>query len=147
MSANGLGGDAEKQEQLGEYDGLVRYISTYRDKGAASIAGGNDEEEAPKKGGLFSKKKAGSDGVFDTPPDWLNTDWKSGLTTQEVEQRRKKTGWNELTTEKENLFIKFLGFFTGPILYGLSFSARHGRTQLTCRRSNGDRSPPRSWSA
>ena len=32
-------------------------------------------------------------------------------------------GWNELSSEKENMFIKFLMFFTGPILYGESPSA------------------------
>lgn len=35
----------------------------------------------------------------------------------EVERRRKSTGWNELTTEKENMILKFIGFFRGPILY------------------------------
>ena len=38
----------------------------------------------------------------------------------EVERRRKYSGWNELTTEKENMLLKFLGFFRGPILYGMS---------------------------
>lgn len=37
----------------------------------------------------------------------------------EVERRRKFSGWNELTTEKENMLLKFVGFFRGPILYGL----------------------------
>lgn len=48
----------------------------------------------------------------------LEADIKQGISSHEVEQRRKRYGWNEITTEKENLFIKFLGFFTGPVLYG-----------------------------
>lgn len=69
----------------------------------------------------FWKKQA--DGVsgassFVTPADWLNTDLKTGLDPMEVERRRKYTGWNELTTEKENMLLKFIGFFRGPILYG-----------------------------
>ena len=54
------------------------------------------------------------------PDEWLNADIKQGLTNSEVESRRKRMGWNEITSDKENLFIKFLMFFTGPILYGKS---------------------------
>ena len=52
------------------------------------------------------------------PDEWLNADIKQGISESDVESRRKRFGWNEITTEKENLFIKFLSFFTGPILYG-----------------------------
>jgi H+-transporting ATPase len=123
-------GDAEKQprpldvgEDLGEYGNLVKYISNYRDGRRGSTSGASTYDDAPKKKWYqFGKKGAlGGDGVFDTPEDWLTTDWKQGLSIHEVESRRKKTGWNELTTEKENLFLKFLGFFTGPILYGTRF--------------------------
>ena len=54
------------------------------------------------------------------PEEWLEADIKQGITNQQVEERRKKFGWNEIVTEKENLFLKFLGFFTGPVLYGKS---------------------------
>ena len=54
----------------------------------------------------------------------LEADIKQGISSHEVEQRRKRYGWNEITTEKENLFIKFLGFFTGPVLYGKSSLCR-----------------------
>jgi H+-transporting ATPase len=124
-----LNGEAEKQqrpldvggnEDLGEYGNLVKYISNYRDGRRGSTAGGSTYEDIPKKKWYqFGKKGTGSDGVYETPEEWLTTDWKQGLAAHEVEIRRKKTGWNELTTEKENLFLKFLGFFTGPILYGM----------------------------
>ncbi|CZT11164.1 hypothetical protein WAI453_010898 [Rhynchosporium graminicola] len=111
----------EGNADLGEYGNLVKYISNYKDGRRASVAGSIYlDDEKPKKWYQFGKKSKvtpGSDGSFEAPPEWLETDWKRGLTTDEVEKRRRKTGWNELTTEKENLFYKFLGFFTGPILY------------------------------
>ncbi|KAJ0158382.1 Plasma membrane ATPase, partial [Colletotrichum tanaceti] len=102
-----------------EYRSLLRYIDTYRDPNAEV-----EETDAPtaKKipKWMFWKKAvaegAGSSG-FITPADWLKTDMKQGLDAAEVERRRKYTGWNELTTEKENMFLKFVGFFRGPILY------------------------------
>lgn len=107
-----------EEENLGEYSSLVRYISTYRDTKKTEEA---DEDAAPSKKpwyNFWSKKSGGSQGAFEAPDDWVETDMATGLSTTEVENRRRKTGWNELTTEKENLFIKFLMFFTGPILYG-----------------------------
>jgi H+-transporting ATPase len=105
-------------EDQGEYGNLVRYISNYKDGRRASTIGG--DEDLPKKPWwkFWAKSSTGMGGDgFETPDDWLETDMKRGLTTQIVESRRKKTGWNELTTEKENLFLKFLSYFTGPILY------------------------------
>jgi H+-transporting ATPase len=109
-----------------EYTKLVRYISTYHDtRDTSKAAGDGDDGEdkcMPAKRHWWSfggrKSKDGGAG-FETPPEWLDTDLKTGLSSAVVEQRRKKTGWNELVTEKENLFLKFLGYFTGPILYGL----------------------------
>lgn len=106
-----------------EYQNLVRYISTYRDgrrKSTASELGMDDEPVkrpwwAPWRG--RGKKKGGDSGTFEVPDDWLDTELRQGLSGTEVENRRKKTGWNELTTEKENMFLKFLSYFTGPILY------------------------------
>jgi H+-transporting ATPase len=118
----GLNAEANDDGDMGEYGNLVKYISNYRDGRRASIGGGsslNADDEKPKKWWQFGKGKGGADGTFDTPEEWLQTDWKRGLSNQEVEMRRKRTGWNELTTEKENLFVKFLMYFTGPILYGM----------------------------
>ena len=102
-----LGGSGEMNE---EYQNLVRYISTFRDgrrKSTASELGMDDEPVkrpwwAPWKG--RGKKKDGATGAFEVPDDWLDTDLKQGLSHAEVENRRRKTGWNELTTEKENLY-------------------------------------------
>lgn len=48
----------------------------------------------------------------------LNTQLRTGLTNHDVELRRKRYGLNEISSEKTNLLKQFLGYFTGPILYG-----------------------------
>ena len=117
------GWDPEKDE--GEYANLIRYISTYRDRRfskAPSQASGDDADASKKAKRPFYKKwftrGTGPGELYEVPDEWLLTDIKTGLTAAEVEERRRKCGWNELTTEKENLFLKFLGYFKGPILYG-----------------------------
>lgn len=66
-----------------------------------------EEEESEEKnkpwwkGGGKGAGKKHSD--FVTPTDWLNTDMKEGLNAVEVERRRKHSGWNELSAEKENM--------------------------------------------
>lgn len=119
-----------------EYSNLVRYISTYRDgrrKSTISIgsqAPAGDDEKQPPKWKFWAKKQTASDGTGFVPPEeWLNTDMKQGLSEADLAPRRKQAGWNELTTEKENLFIKFLGFFRGPILYGKLNNSRVNSTR------------------
>ncbi|RDW60080.1 plasma membrane ATPase-2 [Coleophoma crateriformis] len=108
----------DEKDDLGEYGTLLRYISQYKDGRRASMSIAAEELDQPKKRHFWQKKAGEASGAdFDTPAGWLDTDMKQGLSERDVEARRKKTGWNELTTEKENLFLKFLGFFTGPILY------------------------------
>jgi H+-transporting ATPase len=51
------------------------------------------------------------------PEDLLQTDTRVGLTEHEVVQRRKKFGLNQMKEEKENLILKFLGYFIGPIQF------------------------------
>lgn len=51
------------------------------------------------------------------PEDQLATDTRIGLTDSEVHARRKKYGMNQMKEEKENLFLKFLGYFIGPIQF------------------------------
>ena len=112
-----------------EYTNLVRYIATYRDGGRRkSIASGvgdeglGDGDQKKKKSWWpFGKKsKSADDEGFEVPDEWIETDIKNGISTSEVEGRRRKTGWNELTAEKENMFLKYLSYFRGPILYGTS---------------------------
>jgi len=105
----------------------VRFVDTYRDPNAEK-----DGQESLLDHGSGLKKPwwafwgAGSGrgkarfSEFETPADWLTTELEDGLTDTEVDRRRKHAGWNELMTEKENMLLKFIGFFRGPILYGLS---------------------------
>lgn len=113
-------------EDLDEYTALQKYISTYRDPKLAA------EEEAANKNAANSGEKSSSwkfwkssaavDGSSPdaavVPDNFLETDIKQGLSNSDVDSRRKRYGFNEITTDKENLFLKFLGFFQGPILYG-----------------------------
>ncbi|KAI7896782.1 plasma-membrane proton-efflux P-type ATPase [Mucor mucedo] len=52
----------------------------------------------------------------------LHTDPGHGLTSTEVEERQAKFGMNELPEKKTNPFLKFFGYFTGPISYLIEIS-------------------------
>lgn len=149
-NANGNGGDLEASqnagepsnstdsENLSEYVALDRYISTFREEGS--------REEEPKKKKIpwwkfwvipEPTQKELEDREI-VPDAWLDSDIHAGIPDTEIDQRRRRMGWNELTSEKENLVLKFLGYFTGPILYGEFDPTSTVRfTQLT-HRSYGD---------
>lgn len=106
---------------LDEYSALNRYISTARDgrRGSTSSAAALSEKEGKKPWWKFWGKKGDSvDEGWQAPDEWLQTDLRAGLNSGDIEPRRKKCGWNELVTEKTNIFIQFIGYFRGPILYG-----------------------------
>lgn len=63
-----------------------------------------EEEEAPGGG-------------RQVPEDMLKTDSRVGLTESEVVARRRKYGLNQMKEEKENLILKFLSYFVGPIQF------------------------------
>lgn len=113
----GRGGQAQEED---EYSALINYISNYRDEN--QVAEEEEDSESGKKAPWYAfwkkKEKGGAEGTFVVPDSWLRTDIKQGLPSSEVENRRKKTGFNEITSEKENMFLKFIGFFRGPVLYG-----------------------------
>ena len=52
----------------------------------------------------------------------LQTSTRVGLSDAEVTQRRKKFGLNQMKEEKENLILKFLGYFVGPIQFVMEVS-------------------------
>lgn len=113
-------------EDAGEYGNLVRYISNYKDgrgsRKASTVAG--DDEHVKKPWWKFGGKSGGANGEFETPDEWLETDMRKGLTDAEVISRRRKTGWNELSSEETNMFLTFIGYFKGPVLYGKFFFPR-----------------------
>lgn len=57
------------------------------------------------------------------PEELLQTDPRTGLTTEEFERRRRKFGLNQMKEEKENLILKFLGYFVGPIQFVMEAAA------------------------
>ena len=73
---------------------------------------GDDEEEGEEQAG----------GGRSVPEDMLRTDSRAGLTEAEVQTRRRKYGLNQMNEEKENLVLKFLGYFIGPIQFVMEVS-------------------------
>lgn len=111
----------EDYANLDEYGKLVKYVSTFRDPNADREEEGDVIEKrvwyAPwKKRKVRVKKLEEKTGRF--PEDWLITDIREGLSSEEVNHRRRSSGWNELVSEKENPIAKILSYFQGPILYG-----------------------------
>ena len=51
------------------------------------------------------------------PEELLGTSVTQGLTNAEVLTRRKKYGLNQMKEEKQNMILKFLGYFVGPIQF------------------------------
>ena len=62
-------------------------------------------------------------GARQVPEEMLQTDTRAGLMEPEVVARRKKYGLNSMKEEKENLFLKFLGYFVGPIQFVMEAAA------------------------
>ena len=58
------------------------------------------------------------------PEEMLQTSTRTGLSSSEVTARRKKYGMNQMKEEKENLVLKFLGFFIGPIQFVMEVSVQ-----------------------
>lgn len=113
-------------DNLPEYAALERYISTYRE--GSRSGDDNDKKRRNVKWWQFWRstdadlvEDGGQPAARVVPEAWLDTDIRTGIRINEVDERRKWSGWNELSAEKENMFVKFLGFFTGPILYGKLF--------------------------
>ena len=74
-------------------------------------AGQEEEEEAVEAGEAPP-----------VPDELLQTDTRMGLTEHEVTTRRKKFGLNQMKEDKENLVLKFLGYFVGPIQFVMEVS-------------------------
>lgn len=106
---------------LDEYGKLVKYVSTFREGGDKEAT---DEDEierrvwyAPWKTRKLRVKRTDQEpGQFSE--EWRITDIREGLASNEVPNRRRRSGWNELVSEKENPIAKIISYFRGPILYG-----------------------------
>lgn len=69
-------------------------------------------------------------GEVKIPENMLQTDTRIGLTDAEVINRRKKFGLNQMKEDKENLILKFLGYFVGPIQFVMEVRDSHCHRQL-----------------
>lgn len=82
-----------------------------------------DLESEDGHAGLDEEEEEGTPGGGRTvPEDMLQTDSRVGLTESEVTTRRRKYGLNQMKEEKENLILKFLGYFVGPIQFVMEVS-------------------------
>lgn len=90
---------AEDEEPDEDMDALIEDLES--EDGHAV----DDEEETQPGGGRT------------VPEDQLQTDSRVGLTEAEVINRRRKWGLNQMKEERENMILKFLGFFIGPIQF------------------------------
>jgi H+-transporting ATPase len=100
---------AEEEEEDEDMDALIDELES-QDGHAEDDE--NEEEAGPGFGRVV-------------PEDQLQTDTRIGLTDAEVHARRKKYGLNQMKEEKENLFLKFLGYFIGPIQFVMEVWCRN----------------------
>jgi H+-transporting ATPase len=107
------GSDEEEEDE--DMDALIEELESQD----ANVE--EEEEEAAQPGGART-----------VPEELLQTSTRDGLTSAEVAQRRKKYGLNQMKEEKENLILKFLGFFVGPIQFVMEVS--NFRTHACCCR-------------
>ena len=77
--------------------------------GLESEDGHAEEEQAEEEAGPTTGRIV--------PEDMLQTDTRTGLSSTEVAARRKKYGMNQMKEEKENMVLKFLWYFVGPIQF------------------------------
>ncbi|KAI1273273.1 E1-E2 ATPase-domain-containing protein [Xylaria sp. FL0933] len=120
-----------KSSDLGEFEALDRYITTFEAERRASLISTPRSVKKRKWWKFWQSDKAAprveakplATAAGQPPESWLETDIHYGLSSQAVEERRKRFGWNELTSEKENTLVKIFGYFTGPILYVMELAA------------------------
>ncbi|KAH7089635.1 hypothetical protein FB567DRAFT_306865 [Paraphoma chrysanthemicola] len=99
--------DQDYDEEDEDIDALIDELES-QDGGNADY----EEEEADQPGGMRL-----------VPEELLLTDTRMGLNSAEVMARRKRFGYNQMKVEKENLFVKFLLFFVGPIQFVMEAAA------------------------
>lgn len=108
-----------------EYSALIDFIRSQ--KGHSGEDESNDETHIEKRRNWLMPWKVTEVRVnklgeveevaAKVPASWLETEMTRGISEADVLKRRQAFGYNELESPSENLFLKFLGFFKGPILY------------------------------
>ncbi|KAF2264310.1 plasma-membrane proton-e [Lojkania enalia] len=115
---------------MDEYTALQHFITRYRDPRSQPSGDPHANAEDARKdvpwwkfwrGGTSPQAQPQDAGAV--PEEWLNTDISHGISSSEVDTRRRRYGYNELSAEKTNWIKQFLGYFTGPILYVMELAA------------------------
>lgn len=101
--------ESDDESEDDDIDALIDELQSHH--------GLDDDEESEDEG----KAAAGEARVI--PEELLQTDPSYGLTSDEVAKRRKKYGLNQMAEENENMIVKFLGFFIGPIQFVMEAAA------------------------
>ncbi|KAF3906919.1 hypothetical protein AA313_de0203644 [Arthrobotrys entomopaga] len=83
----------------------------------------NDLESEADPLELELEEKEAKTTVRVVPDEHLQTNVQTGLTSAEAKERQKRYGLNKMKEEKENLFLKFLMFFVGPIQFVMEAAA------------------------
>ena len=130
--------DEKTGHQNGEH-GIDASKSAAANKASAKEDGDEDEEEdidaliddlESQDGHIDEEEEEETTqpgGAKPVSEDLLQTDTRHGLSSAEVLARRKKFGLNQMKEDKENLILKFLGYFIGPIQFVMEVSRLRGR--------------------
>lgn len=116
----------KEDKETSEYVALNRYISSASEKpgGPVSESGNEDANNRKPWWQFWHRAHSASDVTYDSqssiPHEWEDTDIHTGLSAKDIEMRRRKCGFNELGSKRQNMFLQFLSYFQGPILYGMS---------------------------
>ena len=131
-TTNHLGTDIPSGNIDGHDNSAHNEKQEYSEKPAAKpkAAAGEDDEEDEDMDALIDdlesqdggageeeEEEVGTGEAPPVPEELLQTDTRVGLTEHEVTQRRRKYGLNQMKEDKENLVLKFLGYFVGPIQF------------------------------
>ncbi|KAJ3003578.1 plasma membrane H+-ATPase [Thoreauomyces humboldtii] len=100
------GGDNPHLSGEDDLDELLRNLAAEAGSSAEQKSDEDDEGNAD-----------GPHAVINIPTEYLNTSERDGLSSEEAEKRKRKFGANQLAEHKENMLLKFLSFFAGPIQY------------------------------
>ncbi|SMN19840.1 similar to Saccharomyces cerevisiae YGL008C PMA1 Plasma membrane H+-ATPase, pumps protons out of the cell [Maudiozyma saulgeensis] len=80
-------------------------------------------QDSEEDSDIDDKRNSTTIGTTFVPEELLQTDINTGLTMDQVFQRRRKFGINQMTEENESSIIKFLTFFVGPIQFVMEAAA------------------------
>ncbi|KAJ1567763.1 plasma membrane H+-ATPase [Cladochytrium tenue] len=109
------GNDAASQQStaVGSIHRLLEELAADAGEGGEDAGSGAEDafdDDDEEKGQKAKPPK-------EVDPSFLETDVAFGLTSQDAADRKKKFGGNQLAETKENLVLKFLMFFVGPIQF------------------------------